>query len=112
MAAANPAEIGVDVNRNFDWLWDLSRVFDPEVIAGNLLVASEDPTPMSKKHLLQQQEQDIRLGIKSINEVRRERGLPPVPWGDRPLGNTDQLKNPVDPLAKADAQKEVQQANG
>jgi HK97 family phage portal protein len=80
---------------------------------GRLFVASEDPTPMSKTHLLRQQELDIRLGIKSINEVRRERGLPPVPWGDRPLNaGSDALLNPNTPAGKLDAAQSEAQTNG
>jgi len=30
-------------------------------------------------------EREIRTGLKTINEVRREMGLDPVPWGNRPL---------------------------
>ena len=32
----------------------------------------------------QQEESDLKLGVVTINEVRAERGLPPVPWGDTP----------------------------
>jgi HK97 family phage portal protein len=60
----------------------LVPLYDP---TGRLFLASEDPTPTSQKHLLQQQEQDIRLGIRSINEVRADRGLPPVAWGETPI---------------------------
>ena len=74
----------------------LIPLYDP---TGRLFVASEDPTPNSKKHLLQQQEQDIRLGIRTINEVRIARGLPPVPWGNRPHG-TDPMLNPQSPAAE------------
>ena len=62
--------------------------------SGRLFVASEDPTPSCKKQILQQQEQDIRLGIRTINEIRIVRGLPPVPWGDLPHGATDPGKRP------------------
>lgn len=57
-------------------------------VSGRLFVASEDPTPTNKKHLLQQQEQDLRMGVRSINEIRIERGLQPVPWGEGPFPNT------------------------
>jgi HK97 family phage portal protein len=56
--------------------------YDP---TGRLFLASEDPTPASQANLLKQQEQDIRLGVRSINEVRIERGYPPVPWGETPF---------------------------
>ena len=31
---------------------------------------------------------DLRWGVRTINEVRAERGLPPVEWGERPLAVT------------------------
>ena len=34
---------------------------------------------------LRQEAQDLQLGVKPINEVREDRGLDPVPWGDKPL---------------------------
>lgn len=61
---------------------------------GRLFLASEDPTPTSQANLLKQQEQDIRLGIKSINEIRAERGLPPVPWGETPIPLTESPGKP------------------
>jgi hypothetical protein len=27
---------------------------------------------------------DLKFGVVTINELRGERGLPPVPWGDTP----------------------------
>lgn len=60
----------------------LIPLFDP---SGRLFLASEDPTTESKTELRQQQELDLRLQVRSINEVRQERGLPPVPWGDTPI---------------------------
>lgn len=32
--------------------------------------------------------QEIRTGIKTVNEIRRERGLEPVEWGDKPYSGT------------------------
>ncbi len=55
--------------------------FDP---TGRLFLASEDPVPLSQDLLIQQQTADLKYGVVSINEVRGERGLPPVPWGDVP----------------------------
>jgi HK97 family phage portal protein len=51
---------------------------------GRLFVASEDPTPAVQEHLLKMQELDLKYGVRTVNEVRGERGLPPVPWGDKP----------------------------
>jgi HK97 family phage portal protein len=52
--------------------------YDP---SGRLFLASEDPTPVDQDLTIKQQENDPRFGVVSINEVRGERGLPPVPWG-------------------------------
>ncbi|GIW79448.1 MAG: hypothetical protein KatS3mg105_1255 [Gemmatales bacterium] len=59
----------------------LVPLFDP---TGRLFLASDDPVPQNVELEMQQQEQDLRLGVLSINEVRRQRGLPPVSWGDQP----------------------------
>ncbi len=59
----------------------LVPLFDP---SGRLFLASEDPTPVDAATSIQQKELDLKFGVVSINEVRGERGLPPVPWGDVP----------------------------
>ncbi len=56
--------------------------FDP---SGRLFVASDDPTPANQDFVLRQEKTDLRMGVRTINEVRASRGLPPVPWGERPL---------------------------
>lgn len=63
--------------------------FDP---SGRLFVASEDPTPQNQEDLLKRQESDLKSGVVSINEVRSERGLPPVPWGDTPYAQMPQMQ--------------------
>lgn len=55
--------------------------FDPE---GRLFLATDDPTPANHEFTLRQEQSDLRLGVRTINEVRAARGLTPVPWGDRP----------------------------
>lgn len=55
--------------------------YDPE---SRLFFASDDPTPVNQEQLLQQQEADLRWGVKTINDVRQERGLPAVGWGNEP----------------------------
>jgi hypothetical protein len=55
--------------------------FDP---TGRLFLASEDPTPMDPESGWQQQKIDLEFGVRTINEMRREEGLEPVPWGDEP----------------------------
>ena len=59
----------------------LLPLYDP---SGRLFVAADDPAPHNQAFVLQQQAADLRWGVRSINEVRSERGLPPVEWGDRP----------------------------
>jgi HK97 family phage portal protein len=51
---------------------------------GRLFVASADPVPINAQQTLQQQTFDLKYGVLTINEVRQERGLPPVAWGDTP----------------------------
>ena len=59
----------------------LIPLYDP---SGRLFVASDDPAPESQEFQLRQQETDLKWGVRTINEVRAERGLGPVEWGDRP----------------------------
>jgi hypothetical protein len=59
----------------------LVPLFDP---GGRLFVASEDPVPGNRDMDLRQQEADLKFGVTTINEVRQERGLAPVPWGETP----------------------------
>jgi HK97 family phage portal protein len=59
----------------------LLPLYDP---TGRLFLASEDPVPVDQNLLVQQQIADLKYGVVSINEIRSERGLPPVPWGEVP----------------------------
>ena len=59
----------------------LLPLYDP---SGRLFVLSDDPTPDRGEAELRQLELALRYGLKSINEVRQERGEPPVPWGHVP----------------------------
>jgi HK97 family phage portal protein len=59
----------------------LVPLYDP---SGRLFVASEDPVPYNQEIAWRQQEVDLKFGIVSINEVRQDRGLAPVAWGDTP----------------------------
>ncbi len=71
--------------------------YDP---SGRLFLASEDPTPQEQARVLRQQESDLRFGVRTVNEIRAERGLPPVPWGERPFrfdaGGSAGRANPTD----------------
>lgn len=59
----------------------LVPLYDP---TGRLFFASDDPTPVNVDALRAQEEQDLKHGVRSINQVRSDRGLPPVEWGERP----------------------------
>lgn len=59
----------------------LVPLFDP---SGRLFLASDDPVPANVEADRAQEEQDLRLGVRTVNEVRSERGLAPVEWGDAP----------------------------
>src|SRR5262249_41134673 len=49
-----------------------------------LFLASEDPVPIDMDAMIARKERDMKSGLVTINEVRSERGLPPVDWGDKP----------------------------
>ena len=55
--------------------------YDP---TGRLFVASDDPTPRNQEQQLEQETVDLHWGVRTINEVRAARGLPPVSWGETP----------------------------
>ena len=59
----------------------LIPLFDP---SGRLFVASDDPVPVNHELDMKERELNLKYGVVTINEVRQERGLPPVDWGDRP----------------------------
>jgi HK97 family phage portal protein len=59
----------------------LVPLFDP---SGRLFLASEDPVPIDRDATTAQQTLDLKYGVVTINELRGERGLPPVEWGDKP----------------------------
>jgi HK97 family phage portal protein len=59
----------------------LVPLFDP---TGRLFVASEDPVPVNRDLTAKEQELNLKFGVISINEVRGQQGLDPVPWGNTP----------------------------
>jgi len=61
----------------------LVPLYDP---TGRLFLASDDPRPEDRERALREQEVHLRLGVRTVNEVRAGLGLPPVPWGDAPPG--------------------------
>jgi hypothetical protein len=56
-------------------------LYDP---TGRLFLMSDNPVVDDREAARLQEEQDLRLGVRSINQVRSDRGLPPVSWGDVP----------------------------
>jgi HK97 family phage portal protein len=69
-------------------------LYDP---SGRLFLKSDDPTPADPKTEQQERRFDAQIGVRSINEIRSEDGLPPVAWGDMPwmaatLMQPDQLR--------------------
>lgn len=59
----------------------LLPLYDP---TGRLFVAAEDPVPEDLAAKREQERVDLEHGTVTINEVRAERGLPPVEWGHVP----------------------------
>lgn len=59
----------------------LIPMYDP---SGRLFVDSGDATPQDPQIVIAQQEFDLKYGVRSINEIRSDEGLPPAPWGDVP----------------------------
>ncbi len=52
----------------------LIPLYDP---TGRLFFHTPDPTPANQQLLLQQEQSDLRWGVRTIDEVRAARGLPP-----------------------------------
>jgi HK97 family phage portal protein len=59
----------------------LVPLYDP---SGRLFLVSDDPVPFDHELGHRQQEIDLKYGLLTINEVRRDRGMAPVEWGDQP----------------------------
>jgi HK97 family phage portal protein len=59
----------------------LIPLYDP---TRRLFLASEDPIPVNRELTAKERELNLKYGVVTINEVRGEQGLPPVPWGDVP----------------------------
>jgi len=51
----------------------------------NVFVAFDDPVPDDREFTLKEEEADLNHAVRVVNEVREERGLQPVPWGDEPI---------------------------
>jgi HK97 family phage portal protein len=59
----------------------LVPLFDP---TGRLFLESDDPVADNRDFERLQEASDLKWGVRTVNEVRSERGLPPVAWGDTP----------------------------
>jgi len=59
----------------------LIPLYDP---TGRLFLAADDPVGEDQDRDLKQQESDLKYGVRCINEVRADRGLEPVEWGNKP----------------------------
>jgi hypothetical protein len=57
----------------------LVPLFDP---SGRLFLAADDPRPEDRELRLKEQVQHVQAGIRTVNELRAELGLPSVSWGD------------------------------
>jgi HK97 family phage portal protein len=69
--------------------------FDPQ---RRLFLASDDPVPADRVQAMKERELDLKYGVRTVNEVRGERGLPPVPWGDVPFAPpTGSVREPPNP---------------
>jgi phage portal protein BeeE len=54
----------------------LIPLYDP---TGRLFLASDDPVPANGELLLRERALDLKYGVVTVNEVRSQRGLPPLP---------------------------------
>lgn len=77
----------------------LIPLYDP---TRRLFLASEDPVPVNRELTAKERELNLKFGVVTINEVRGEQGLGPVPWGDAPW--LPRLWARVDDGARADGQ--------
>jgi HK97 family phage portal protein len=59
----------------------LIPLFDP---SGRLFMATDDPKPKDPTSEWREQQQDMASGVRTINEVRAEKGLQPVDYGKVP----------------------------
>ena len=73
---------------------DLCPKFDPD---GRLFVAFDDPVPENETEKRENRKMFLMYGVKTINEIRAEDGLPPKKWGDEPIlpTNVAPLSHPI-----------------
>lgn len=73
----------------------LASDFDSSIKVEFCPFVSED-----KDHELKREAQDLTQMVRSVNEVRTDRGLDEVTWGEQPIGTTGDV--PFDPVAAAE----------
>jgi len=59
----------------------------PQQSGVRLLVRFADFVSADEDLRLKEEEQDLRLKVRSVNQVREDRGGDPVPWGELPVGS-------------------------
>ena len=68
----------------------------------------EDPVPQNRELVLKERETGLRMGYLTVNEVRKEDGLPPIDGGDTayanpgalPIGDVTPMKKLTAPIKK------------
>lgn len=73
------------------------NLYDP-----NLFVAFDECVPENVEFKLAERKTYIETGFMTINELRAEDGLEPVPWGDEPMNRMPAM----DPSAPGDEEEE------
>ncbi len=66
----------------------------------SLRVRFEDFVSEDKDHTLKRELQDLTMMVRTVNEIRVERGEDEVEWGDEPIGTPQDV--PYDPEAAAE----------
>jgi len=85
-----------------NWVKELiDRVIATEFVAPDLEFAWADDRAVDPAQVAQIASAYVAAGIKSVNEVRAELGLAPVPGGDRPQSPSGQGSTPRQGLAPA-----------
>ncbi len=82
-----------------EWIFDLHTVSPIATLISDTLtlqlapdfdesifIEFEEFIAKDKAFDLQREETDLRTKVRSVNQVREDRGLDPVPWGEQPVG--------------------------
>jgi hypothetical protein len=79
----------------------------------DVIVKFQEFVAKDKDHLLKQEGQDLTLKVRSVNQVREDRNLSGVEWGELPVGTpgdvpydgSDPIPEPAAPRADANDDK-------